>query len=128
MAITYGMSIKEFWEDNPDLFWAYRFSYFTKLKSNQELFNQNAWLQGAYFHEAVSVALHNTFSKQKITYTSSPYGVKKEELKEETIKKQSEILTKRIMERVSQVQAIKGEDKSSTTEKGNTKGGEIRRG
>jgi len=128
MAITYGMSIKEFWEDNPDLFWAYRFSYFTKLKSNQELFNQNAWLQGAYFHEAVSVALHNTFSKQKITYTNSPYGVKKEELKEETIKKQSEILTKRIMERVSQVQAIKGEDKSSTTEKGNTKGGEIRRG
>lgn len=128
MAITYGMSIKEFWEDNPDLFWAYRFSYFTKLKSNQELFNQNAWLQGAYFHEAVSVALHNTFSKQKTTYTNSPYGVKKEELKEETIKKQSEILTKRIMERVSQVQAIKGEDKSSTTEKGNTKGGEIRRG
>ena len=30
MAITYGMSVKEFWEDSPDLFWAYRFSYYKK--------------------------------------------------------------------------------------------------
>ena len=68
MAITYGMSVKEFWEDNPDLFWAYRFSYYTKLKNEQEIFNNNAWLQGAYFYEAISVALCNSFSKQKIEY------------------------------------------------------------
>ena len=37
MAITYGMSVKEFWEDDPDLFWAYRFSYFEKIKTEQEM-------------------------------------------------------------------------------------------
>ena len=56
MAITYGMSVKEFWEDNPDLFWAYRFSYYERLRINQEIFNNNAWLQGAYVQDAVSVA------------------------------------------------------------------------
>ena len=41
MAITYGMSVKEFWEDNPDLFWAYRFSYYEKIKNEQEKLFQN---------------------------------------------------------------------------------------
>lgn len=44
MALTYGMSVKEFWEDDPDLFWAYRFSYYIKQKEEQEKFNSNAWL------------------------------------------------------------------------------------
>jgi len=48
MAITYGMSVKEFWEDSPDLFWAYRFSFFERIKSMQEINNYNSWLQGAY--------------------------------------------------------------------------------
>ena len=88
MAITYGMSVKEFWEDDPDLFWAYRFSYFERLKNEQEMFNQNAWLQGGYICEAVQVAINNCFNKKK-------------------------------------VQAIMGKNESSTTNKGNTEGGEI---
>ena len=69
MAITYGMSVKEFWEDSPDLFWAYRFSYFEKIKLTQEINNYNSWLQGAYTCEAVQVAINNCFNKQKIEYS-----------------------------------------------------------
>ena len=107
MAITYGMSVKEFWEDNPDLFWAYRFSYFNKLKVEQEIFNNNAWLQGAYFHEAVSVALCNAFSKSKVEYSKQPYGLNKTETKEQ----QSNALVAKLKGRVSQVQSILKNDK-----------------
>lgn len=111
MAITYGMSVKEFWEDDPDLFWAYRFSYFTKLKSEQETFNNNAWLQGAYFHEAITVALCNAFSKQKVEYSKKPYGTdQKEEYKSESKK-----LMAKLKGRVTEIQNI---FKNSTTEKG----------
>ena len=113
MAITYGMSVKEFWEDDPDLFWAYRFSYFTKLKSEQETFNNNAWLQGAYFHEAITVALCNAFSKQKVEYSKKPYGT---DTKEE-YKSESEKITAKLKGRVAEIQNI---FKNSTTEKGTT--------
>lgn len=120
MAITYGMSVKEFWEDNPDLFWAYRFSYFNKMKENQEIFNNNAWLQGAYFYEAISVALCNVLSKQKVEYSKQPYGQKKDEVIEKQEKVQMQVAD--IKARISQVNAIK--KKNSTTTKGDTKGGE----
>ena len=113
MAITYGMSVKEFWEDNPDLFWAYRFSYYTRLKTEQEIFNNNAWLQGAYFHEAISVALCNAFSKQKVEYSKQPYGFDSDKEK----KKESEILIAKLKGRVTEIQNI---FKDSTTKKGMT--------
>ena len=126
MAITYGMSVKEFWEDSPDLFWAYRFSYFKRLEAEQEIYNQNAWLQGLYFHEAISVSLNNAFGKQKITYSKKPYGTDKNSENASKQATQSDLLVAKIKDRVSQVQAIKGNEKSSTTDKGNNlKGGEI---
>lgn len=67
------MSVKEFWEDDPDLFWAYRFSYINKKKQEQEENNIHSWLQGAYFYEAISVALSNAFSKNKISYRDKPF-------------------------------------------------------
>lgn len=67
------MSVKEFWEDDPDLFWAYRFSYINRKKQEQEEINTHCWLQGAYFYEAISVALSNAFSKNKIEYRNQPY-------------------------------------------------------
>lgn len=106
MAITYGMSVKEFWEDDPDLFWAYRFSYYNKMKIQQEIFNNDAWLQGAYFHEAVSVALCNAFSKKKVQYSEHPYTAEKN--KEQEQKNAQEALVAKLKARVAQVQAIKG--------------------
>lgn len=118
MAITYGMSVKEFWEENPDLFWAYRFSYYEKIKVEQEIFNNNAWLQGAYFHEAISVSLCNAFSKTKVTYSKQPYGFKEtKEATEEQKKQQLEIDVADIKARIVQVNKIR----SSTYKKGNPK-------
>lgn len=120
MAITYGMSVKEFWEDNPDLFWAYRFSYFNKLKNEQEAMNFQLWLQGAYFFEAVSVALANSFGKgKKISYAQKPYNLTKEDEQREKMS-QSEKLERQIKNRISQVQAIlgKNEKKAQPNEKG----------
>lgn len=108
MAITYGMSVKEFWEDNPDLFWAYRFSYYERLKMEQEIFNNNAWLQGAYFNEAISVALCNAFSNSKVEYSKQPYGLNKnKEIAEEEKQKAIQMNVSDIKARISQVNAIR---------------------
>lgn len=116
MAITYGMSVKEFWEDDPDLFWAYRFSYFERVRAEQEMFNNNAWLQGAYFHEAISVALCNAFSKQKVQYSKQPYDFNENiEEKEIQKKQQLEMQVADVKARIAQVNKIK----SSTYQKGN---------
>lgn len=68
------MSAKEFWEDNPDLFWAYRFSYINKKEQEQKEKNYHAWLQGAYIYEALSVSLSNAFSNIKTSYRDKPFG------------------------------------------------------
>ncbi|MBQ7030833.1 MAG: hypothetical protein IJN13_00480 [Bacilli bacterium] len=113
MAIIYGMSVKEFWEDSPDLFWAYRFSYFERVKIEQKIFNGNAWLQGAYIYESVSVALNNSFSKQKRDYSKVPYGFEKNEL--ENLKNQSDATVAKLKNRVLEIQNL---FKSSTTNQG----------
>ena len=120
MAITYGMSAKEFWEDNPDLFWAYRFSYYESLKLQQKVFNHNAWLQGAYFYDALLIALNNSFTKKRLDYPSEPYNLKgNTEQPEDEKKRQIEIQVADIRARIKQVNKIK----SSTTDKGKTEGG-----
>lgn len=117
MAITYGMSVKEFWEDSPDLFWAYRFSYFERLKNENEIFNQNAWLQGAYIYEAVQVAINNSFGKHKEEYHKYPYGTSEEEIRrreQEEMKKQQELLVARLCARVKTVQGIMNKNSTNT--------------
>lgn len=108
LAIEYGMSVKEFWENDPDLFWAYRFSYINKQKKEQEIMNTKAWLQGAYIYEAVSVALSNAFSKTKSTYSKEPYNLKKEESREQELFN----LQSRLKNRVAQVQKVFGGEKN----------------
>ena len=119
MAITYGMSVKEFWEENPDLFWAYRFSYLSKMKFENENLNFQAWLQGAYVNEAVSVALNNAFNKNKIEYSKVPYALEKREETAEEKKRRTEIEVANLKARIAQVNKIR-----RTANEGNTKGGE----
>lgn len=83
------MTAKEFWEDDPMLFWSYRISYIQRKKSEQILQNQMMWIQGAYIFDAVTKAIANSFSKHsKYNYLEKPFDltgeqhVKKEELNE----------------------------------------------
>lgn len=119
-AIEYGMSIKDFWENDPELFWAYRFSYINKLKRESEINNYNAWLQGLYFFEGVSIALANGFGSAKLQYPKVPYGEENKYNEEPKISEEEKTVIE-LKGRVAQVQALwkqkeKGKE-SSTTEK-----------
>ena len=54
------MSYDLFWYGNAEDYWAYRFAYMKRLEFEQEVTNQNAWLQGLYFFDALSKALSNS--------------------------------------------------------------------
>lgn len=68
------MTSKEFWEQEPQLYWAYRFSYEKKSEFEQkkeiEQIKLGCWLQGKTTELAVSIALNNAFNKSKKTYPS----------------------------------------------------------
>ena len=113
------MSVKDFWENDPELFWAYRFSYINKLKRDNELYNYNAWLQGLYFFEGVTIALANSFGKANYKYPTEPYGYEDKKDKPKMTEQEKNVIE--LKGRVAQVQALwKQKDKgkeSSTTEK-----------
>lgn len=81
----FGMSSKEFWEEDPQLYWAYRTFYLKQQEESFERDNQYMWLQGMYIYEGVSVALHNAFSKQPKTYTDKPYDLKQNNKNKENV-------------------------------------------
>lgn len=79
----FGMSSKEFWEEDPQLYWAYRTFYLQKIRDDAETMNYEAWLKGSYTCVAVSVALNNAFAKQKIQYPDKPMGAEEQKAKTE---------------------------------------------
>ncbi len=92
MAITFGMSNKEFWEDDPELLWAYRKSYMEKMKLQQEIDNFNAWLHGLYIYNAVSISLYNGFGKgQAKSYITKPYDFSKTAEEQEVEERENSI-------------------------------------
>lgn len=64
----FGMSSTEFWEDDPQLYWAYRTFYLKKKETEYEEMRYDAWLKGSMDYIAVSTSLNNAFNKQKATY------------------------------------------------------------
>lgn len=75
-AITYGMSYEEFWQNDPNLFASYRFSYFKQFKMNQRVSNYNAWLQGNYNYIALMTTMgnmHRGKGEQAIPYLDKPF-------------------------------------------------------
>lgn len=68
----FGMSSTEFWEEEPQLYWAYRFSYEKKIemqqKAEEEKMKFVCWLQGKTNELAFTVALNNALNKRKIEY------------------------------------------------------------
>ena len=77
----FGMSSKEFWEDDPQLYWSYRTFYLKKMQLDMEMVEYKAWSYGSYNFIAYSIALNNGFSKSKMEYPSKPYGMEKKKTK-----------------------------------------------
>lgn len=70
------MTAKEFWEDDPMLFWSYRISYVQKKMTEQKIQNQMMWVQGAYIFDAVTKAIANSFSKNsRYSYLEKPFDL-----------------------------------------------------
>lgn len=64
MALEFGMTSKEFWQDDPNLFSSYRTFYINKYKKQSEIDNNNAWLFGLYNNMALNVSLSNMWKKE----------------------------------------------------------------
>lgn len=64
----FGMSSTEFWEEDPQLYWAYRTFYLKKKEEQYEEMRYDAWLKGSMNYMATSLSLSNAFGKQKQTY------------------------------------------------------------
>ena len=97
----FGMSSKEFWEDEPQLYWSYRTFYQEKMKEEAEKSKYNSWLQGYYNCIAVSVSINNAFNKQKAEYPNEPLGrSSKEKVKTELDKKIEKIKDKDVRQQV----------------------------
>ena len=72
--LAMGMSFEQYWDEPPILAVAYRDAY--KLK--REVENEQAWLQGIYFYDAIAVCLANAFSKRgakKQNYLEKPIDI-----------------------------------------------------
>ena len=91
--LAIGMTYAEYWEGDPSLPQYYRKAY--KIKQEQD--NNIAWLQGLYFYDAVSTALHNAMrgmGKSKPPakeYAKQPYELFKKPKTEQDLAKEVEI-------------------------------------
>ena len=61
----FGMSSTDFWENDPQLYWAYRTFYLKKNEMDVELTKYNAWLNGNMQSMGTSIAIAKTFGNNK---------------------------------------------------------------
>lgn len=67
----FGMSSDDFWENDPQLYWAYRTFYLKKKEVEQEEMKRELWLKGSIEFMATSYAINNNFnSKEQKKYPS----------------------------------------------------------
>ena len=63
----FGMTSKEFWEDDPQLYFSYRTFYLKKKEienmEKMEYLKYESWLKGNMSYIATSISLNNAFSK-----------------------------------------------------------------
>lgn len=105
------MPIKEFWNEDPDLLWAYRKSYMEKMKIQSEVNNYNAWLNGLYVFDAISKSIYNAFGRKEtqsaLNYIEQPYNFgAKVKSKEELEKEERMRIEEQIRERNRQIKEM----------------------
>lgn len=85
----FGMSSTEFWEEDPQLYWAYRIFYLKQRELEQEDKKYEVWLRGSIDFMATSLAVRQNFSKQQVNFPTF------EEMFENKDTKKQEKLTKK---------------------------------
>lgn len=71
MFIMYGMTYEQYWYGDPWMTRAYAQAFLLKRK----LANENAWIQGSYFANALSAVLGTAFGKKRINYLNKPFDL-----------------------------------------------------
>lgn len=104
------MSTREFWNEEPKLLWTYRKMYMDKIKLQSELANQQAWLEGLYFYDALSVSLYN-FSRKETqpiqSYMKEPINFNKKPKSQKEIEREQQLeMEERIRQRNRQIKAM----------------------
>ena len=105
------MPIKEFWNEDPNLLWAYRKSYMDKLKIEREQCNYTSWLNGLYVFDAVSKSIYNSFGRketqQPAFYIERPYDFNQMQKTEKEIKREQVLkVEEQIRERNRQIKEM----------------------
>lgn len=82
-----------------------------KIKIKKELENQQAWLQGLYFFNAISVSLYNNLGRKEgqpaENYMESPIDFDKEPKTQKEIEREQQLeMEERIRERNRQIKAM----------------------
>lgn len=84
--------------------------YMDKIKIEKELENQQAWLQGLYFFNAITVSLYNSFGRDKgqpaQDYMESPIDFEHMKTKKEIEREQQLEMEEKIRERNRQIKAM----------------------
>lgn len=85
LAIKIGMTPQQFWEDDPQDFWAYLDAYEQKIKDDINFANKSAYNQGCYFLLALRDCLQFTKNPKPI-YPKKPFSFEeKKKLTQEEI-------------------------------------------
>lgn len=71
LALEYGMTPHEYWDEDEDLFVAYQKAYYNRL-------HKQAYLNGLYGYDAVEIALANVLRDSK--KTPKPYEYHKKDV------------------------------------------------
>lgn len=89
--MTFGMTYEQYWHGDPCAVIAYREAF--KLKRRME--NENMWLQGLYFCNALESVIGTAFGKKRIKYIQEPldiYPKTKEEVEMENAEKKKKLI------------------------------------
>ncbi len=96
----FGMSSKEFWEDDPQLYWAYRTFYLKQkefeYKEKKEQAKYESWLIGNASCVGTSVALNNSFSKKHTEFPRYDEFYPSEEKEEKESEKKKKLTKQEI--------------------------------
>ena len=97
--LSIGMSYDQYWKGDVWLAKHYYLAYKQKMEREQMFRNQNAWLQGLYFYEAlldVSPIMHAFAPKgtKPLPYRDKPIPITQEEIENDEQEKRNERLGK----------------------------------
>lgn len=94
--LAIGMPLAEYWTGDSSLVRYYRKAYLIK----QEQLNQQMWLQGMYFYDAISTALYNALrgkNSRNREYAKQPYELNNREKTEQEIQREVAIEQEKAM-------------------------------